>query len=404
MLYHVVAQPGAGLSGHQATHVGTGLANGHSAAARDFETIRSRARGREALVDELAGAAIAGLPHAQALLARAISPYDEGVARGVRQRAAPDPDAIRKAVLTAVGGRTQWMPAEQQSIHPTKLCGGRASRGRRTVPRGPRRRTMSDGGLSSVGNAARLLKAFLSREKEIGVSELARRLDLGKSTVHRLLTTLVQEGLVERNPDTGAYRLGLTMFELGQVVQSHMDLHGAVGPVLAALREETHEGCQVGVLDGHEVVYIDRLESSQTLRLFNETGRRVPVHTTSSGKTLLAHLTEPELERVLAAASPLAQMTPRSITDPAVLRTELARIRARGWSEAVEEREIGVASIAAPIRDASGRVVAAVSIGGPAARMGAQQRRRLAEVVVEAGEAASRRLGWSPETRHLREG
>jgi IclR family KDG regulon transcriptional repressor len=263
---------------------------------------------------------------------------------------------------------------------------------------------MSDGGLSSVGNAARLLKAFLSREKEIGVSELARRLGLGKSTVHRLLTTLVQEGLVERNPETGAYRLGLTMFELGQVVQSHMDLHGAVGPVLAALREETHEGCQVGVLDGHEVVYIDRLESSQTLRLFNETGRRVPVHTTSSGKTLLAHLTEPELERVLAAASPLAQMTPKSVTDPAVLRAELARIRARGWSEAVEEREIGVASIAAPIRDTSGRVVAAISIGGPAARMGAQQRRRLAEVVVEAGEAASRRLGWSPETRHLREG
>ena len=205
--------------------------------------------------------------------------------------------------------------------------------------------------------------------------------------MHRLLTTLVQEGLVERNSDTGAYRLGLTMFELGQAVQSHMDLHGAVGPVLAPLREETHEGCQVGVLDGHEVVYVDRLESSQTLRLFNETGRRVPVHTTSSGKTLLAYLTEPELERVLAAASPLAQMTPKSITDPAVLRTELARIRARGWSEAVEEREIGVASIAAPIRDTSGRVVAAISIGGPAARMGAQQRRRLAEVVVEAGEA-----------------
>jgi DNA-binding IclR family transcriptional regulator len=194
------------------------------------------------------------------------------------------------------------------------------------------------------------------------------------------------------------------MFELGQVVHSHMDLHGAVGPVLAALREETHEGCQVGVLDGHEVVYIDRLESSQTLRLFNETGRRVPVHTTSSGKVLLAHLAEDDLERVLAAASPLAQMTPRSITDPRALRTELARVRARGWSEAVEEREVGVASIAAPIQDATGTVVAAISIGAPAARMGAQQRRRLAEVVVEAGEAASRRLGWSPESRQLREG
>jgi DNA-binding IclR family transcriptional regulator len=260
---------------------------------------------------------------------------------------------------------------------------------------------MSDG-LSSVGNAARLLKAFLSRERELGVSELARRLGLGKSTVHRLLTTLVQEGLVEKT-DGGGYRLGLTMFELGQVVHSHMDLHGAVGPVLASLREETHEGCQVGVLDGHEVVYIDRLESSQTLRLFNETGRRVPVHTTSSGKVLLAHLSEDALARVLAAA-PLTRMTPRSITEPAALRAELAKVRARGWAEAVEEREVGVASIAAPVRDDSGQVVAAISIGAPAARMGAQQRRRLAEVVVEAGEAVSRRLGWSPETRQLREG
>jgi len=112
VLYHLVAQPGAGLSGHHATHVGTGIANGHSAAARDFETIRSRARGREALVDELAGAAIAGLPHAQALLARAISPYDDGV-REACEAGRPDPDAIRKAVLTAVGGRTQWQPAGQ---------------------------------------------------------------------------------------------------------------------------------------------------------------------------------------------------------------------------------------------------------------------------------------------------
>ena len=114
VIYHVVAQPGAGLSGHHATHVGTGLANGHSAAARDFETIRSRARGREALVDELAGAAIAGLPHAQALLARAIAPYDEGV-REACETASPDPETIRKAVLTAVGGRTQWQPAEQRA-------------------------------------------------------------------------------------------------------------------------------------------------------------------------------------------------------------------------------------------------------------------------------------------------
>jgi IclR family KDG regulon transcriptional repressor len=259
---------------------------------------------------------------------------------------------------------------------------------------------VSSEGLSSVGNAARLLKAFLPREKEIGVSELARRLDLGKSTVHRLLTTLVAEGLVEKDPVTGMYRLGLVMFELGQAVRVHMDLHAAVGPVLAALREETHESCQVGVLDGHDVVYVDRLESSQSLRLFNEMGRRVPVHTTSSGKVLLAHLPPDRLDAVLATA-PLTRMTTRSITDADQLRAELTRVRARGWSEAVEEREVGVASIAAPVRDADGDVVAAISIGGPAARMGAAQRKRLAEVVVEAGEAASRRLGWSPESLDL---
>lgn len=110
VLYHVVAEPGSGLSGHHAAHVGTGLANGHSAVARDFDTIRSRARGREALVDELSGAAVAGLPHAQALLARAISPYDEGV-KAACEAPAPDPEAIRKAVLAAVGGRQQWVPA-----------------------------------------------------------------------------------------------------------------------------------------------------------------------------------------------------------------------------------------------------------------------------------------------------
>lgn len=116
VVYHFVAEPGAGLSGHQASHVGTGLANAHSAVRRDFDTIRSRVRGREALVDEMAGAAGAGLVHAQALLARAISPYDDGVRAACEPAdGRPDPDAVRKALLTAVGGRTQWVPPVEVS-------------------------------------------------------------------------------------------------------------------------------------------------------------------------------------------------------------------------------------------------------------------------------------------------
>lgn len=255
---------------------------------------------------------------------------------------------------------------------------------------------MTDETLSTVRNAARLLKQFLSREESLGVSELARRLGLGKSNVHRLLTTLAAEGLVEQDPRTGGYRLGIVVFELGEAVKVHLDLHAAAGVVLVRLREETGESSQVGVLDGDEVVYVDRLESAYSLRLFTETGRRVPAHCTSSGKVLLAHLAEAERERFLDRAA-LDRLTPHTITDPAALREELAAVRARGWAQSVDEREIGVASIAAPIRDVHGDVVAAISIGAPVARLGAVDRRRCARVLVEAGEAVSRRLGWAPE-------
>ena len=218
---------------------------------------------------------------------------------------------------------------------------------------------------------------FLSREEELGVSELARRLGLGKSTVHRLLTTLVSEGLVEQNTETGAYRLGMVMFELGQAVRVHMDLHAAVGPVLAPLREQTHESCQVGVLDGHEVVYVDRLESAHTLRLMTETGRRVPAHCTQLGQGAVGPPLTRVVEAVLAAA-PLTRLTPHTIVDPALLRAELDKVRARGWAEAVEEREIGVASIAAPIRDIAGRSSRPSASARQRPGWAPQQRRRLA--------------------------
>jgi len=252
------------------------------------------------------------------------------------------------------------------------------------------------GGLSTVRNAARLLKVFRSREADLGVSELARRLGLGKSTVHRMLTTLVAEGLIEQNPRTGGYRLGIVMFELGEAVRVHMDLHAAVGQVLGELRAQTGESSQVGVLDGHEVVYVDRLESAHSLRLFTETGRRVPVHCTSSGKVLLAYLPAARRQAVLHAA-PLTALTPHTITSAEQLVAELGRVRRRGWAEAVNERELGVASIAAPIRDVGGEVVAAISIGVPLARCSVMSLRRLAPTIVEAAEAASRRLGWSGE-------
>lgn len=247
--------------------------------------------------------------------------------------------------------------------------------------------------LSSVRNAARLLKEFGRGDREIGVTDLSRRLGIGKSTAHRLLSTLAEEKLLEQDPHTGAYRLGLAMYELGASVSLHTDLHEACSPVLDQLRNATRETVQVAVLDGREVVYVERRESPQTLRLFGRVGHRNEAHCTSTGKLLLAYLGDEEIDAVLRGWK-LNRKTPYTITDPRALRSTLEAIRRQGWAENISESELGVASIAAPVRNARGEVVAAVSVAGPVQRLGSDSLRRFARPVVEAGLAISRRLGY----------
>jgi DNA-binding IclR family transcriptional regulator len=253
--------------------------------------------------------------------------------------------------------------------------------------------------LSSVQNALRVLDCFSATDRELGVSELARRLGLGKSTVHRLCTTLAAGGLLDHNPETGRYRLGLRLYELGALVGVHLDLHEAASPALNDVRNRTGETVQLAVLDGREVVYVERLESSHTVRLFGRVGHRNSAHCTSTGKVLLAYLPEAELDALLDGWV-LEPRTPYTITDHGALRQALAEVRRRGWGENANEVEMGVASVGAPIRDASGTVVAALSVAGPAMRLDGGSLRRFASVVVEAADAVSRRLGYRGASRH----
>lgn len=247
--------------------------------------------------------------------------------------------------------------------------------------------------LSSVRNAARLLKEFSSRDREFGVSELARRLDLGKSTVHRLLVTLAEEHLVEQDDITGRYRLGLAIYDLGAAVATGLDLHEAVMPSMEQLRAATSETVQVAVLDGREVVYIERLDSPHTLRLFLELGRRNWAHATGSGKCLLAYLPPTDLDRILDGWE-LPAVTKHTITDHDVLRAELKSVRRRGLAHNTGESELGVISVAAPIRDVSGKVRASISVAGPTERL-QPMLHQLELGVVEMAAATSRRLGWT---------
>ena len=244
--------------------------------------------------------------------------------------------------------------------------------------------------LSSVRNAARLLKEFSRTDRELGVSELARRLGLATSTVHRLLATLAAERLLERT--SGGYRLGLALYDLGAIVAPHLNLHEAAMPVMAALRHTTGETVQLAVLDGLESVYIDRLESPHTVRIFARVGTRLPAATTSTGKTLLAALPSDELDRRLADWQPVRH-TPFTIVDEPTLRARLREIAARGWAENREESRVGVVSVGAPVRGADAVVIAALSVAAPTDRAGAVALQRIRAAVLDAAGVISRRLG-----------
>ena len=316
---------------------------------------------------------IAGLPHAQALLARAICAVRRGRARGLRAWPAPTPTPSARRSSTAVGGRTQWQPAEQRRSDATEDSPRSATRPGCSRRSSPARRRSASPSWPAASTSARAPCTGCSRR-------WSRR---GWSSA-----------TPTRAPTGSASRCSSSARSCSRTW------------TCTAPSDRCSPRC------ARRPTRAARSASSTATRSSTSTGSRARRRCGCSTRPAAGcPCTRRRPARRCSRTSPSrsssgcwprrrrsTQMTPKSVTDPAVLRTELARIRARGWSEAVEEREIGVASIAAPIRDTSGRVVAAISIGGPAARMGAQQRRRLAEVVVEAGEAASRRLGWSPET------
>lgn len=256
----------------------------------------------------------------------------------------------------------------------------------------PRARTR----LSSVANALRVVKAFSDEESELGISDLARRLGLAKSTVHRLASTLLEEGVLEQNAGDEKYRLGLALFELGALVRRKMDFTAAARPFLRMLMEKTGETAHLAILDHGSVLYMITHESQQAIRVSSNVGTRAPAHSTAVGKALLAFQPEEWIDRVVARGLPAS--TPNTITDAKALRRELAAVRARGYAVDDEESEIGLRSMAAPIRADSGNVVAAISVAGPAHRIARKTLLQWSGTLVQAADAASQRLGGRPSS------
>jgi len=248
------------------------------------------------------------------------------------------------------------------------------------------------GRLSSVASALRLLKTFSGEEVEIGISGLAKRLGVAKSTAHRLATTLVSEGFLEQNPDNGRYHLGLTLFVLGAEMRNSMDISARLKPLLRSMRDSTDETIHLAVLDDTSIVYLHNLESRQAICIRSSCGTRKPAYCTSEGRVLLAYAPAETVARALKQKIP--PRTPATITDPARLSQILAEVRTCGYAIDDQESEIGMRAIAVPIRDVSGEIVAATSLAAPAQRLTKSELRKLVPVMLAAAEKMSARLGY----------
>ncbi len=252
------------------------------------------------------------------------------------------------------------------------------------------------GNLQSVNRALRALE-LVAEEGELGVTELGRRLDVHKATASRIVATLAERGLLEKDPVSERYRLGFGLIRLAGAAMAGLDLVRTARPILEDLADATRETVNLGVLSGDAVIYIDQVTGTRSIVAVSWVGRRTPLHATSNGKVLLAFASDAERARLLS--HPLERSTSQTVTEPAALNRQLDEIRNRGYAQTMEELEEGLNAVAAPIRRADGEVVAALSVSGPAFRMRPVDLPRIGRQVGESAASISRRLGYVERRR-----
>ncbi|MFI8985554.1 IclR family transcriptional regulator [Streptomyces antimycoticus] len=246
----------------------------------------------------------------------------------------------------------------------------------------------------AVTRALDILELFLDGDGTLSAPEITRRLGLPRTTVHELVTTLAARSYLVQVPDQpGRYRLGVRPYQLGSRYAEQLDLAAEGQQVARSVAETCNETVHVAILEGMDVIYIAKVDSTHAVRMVSAAGRRLPAHCTSVGKMLLASLTDDALDARLSDEQPLPAMTDNSITSTVELRRHLLTVRERGL--AVEQRESNpdVNCVAAPVRDSTGKVVAALSISVPTIRWSEERQAELAELAAKGAGELSVRLG-----------
>lgn len=253
--------------------------------------------------------------------------------------------------------------------------------------------------VSAVRKALEILCQFDVANPVHSVTDLSRKLEMPKSTVHNLLRTLERLDFIRRDPADRRYRLGPRVFELGMAYSNKNRLACAAFPFMRKLAAHTKETIKIGVPSTSDVVILAAIESPFELHTRGDAGLRAPLHCTGIGKAILSTFDDQGVEESVAARG-LFAMTPNTITTLDALRAELAAIRGRGYALDAEENELGVVCAAAPVMDAARGVAAALSVSAPASRMNATQLLACAELVARTAKLISASLqGFSQPAR-----
>lgn len=223
-----------------------------------------------------------------------------------------------------------------------------------------------------------------------GVSELARQTGLNPSNVHRTLQTWAHLGFVAQDSASGAYHCTLRLFEWGSRVADSVDVRRLAREPLARIAHQTQETIHLSVLDGADIVYLEKIDSPQPVRAYSEMGGRAPAHCVATGKALLAYAGEAALE---ALPKPLPHPTIKTVADLAALRGQLQQVRRTGYAVNREEWRLGVSGLGAPVFDRAGRAIAAVGLSAPAARLDSARIRQLGQALATTAQEISLTLG-----------
>jgi DNA-binding IclR family transcriptional regulator len=246
--------------------------------------------------------------------------------------------------------------------------------------------------LSSVKNALRILNSFSLNEPEKKVTDLAKTLGLGKSTISRLLATLASEGFVTKDQETQKYRLGLSILNLNTIVTANLEVGRESLTILQKLVDDIQETSHIAVLDGTDVIYINKVECKHPVQILTHIGRKNPAYCTSSGRMLLAYQDEQTIQRALEGE--LKAYTSKTITNPELIRSIIKKAKEQGYAACFEELREGVTSISAPIRDYTGQVVNTVTVIGPVHRLKSSNLNKYVPKIIGAAKEISSRLGY----------